>query len=309
MQKTKLKISGMSCQHCVKTVTDVLTELEGVQRAKVNLRKGEAIVHFDASRTTTSNLTEAITDAGFEAVAKTTPLSLKSIGTTLIVLSSLIGCTDVPYTGPMLTVDHVDRYLNSLGEDTICLQDGFDSICIKVVPEKRDGADDNIPIIYVHPTSLIYMFYYEDQPILRAERVMDTTQITQELTDTRTANGSTQGIDITILKDWIIQIYYPDAFPEADRGATPETSGLDLRVVEGMKIGTDKKKDLQIMNFIQINGLDNSRIAQFTIETEAQKITIQVDGLVTEHTATFYINADSVGSNEDTSSLQLQPLQ
>ena len=68
MQKTKLKISGMSCQHCVKTVKDALTALEGVQRAKVNLRKGEAVVHFDASRITTANLTEAITEAGFEAL-------------------------------------------------------------------------------------------------------------------------------------------------------------------------------------------------------------------------------------------------
>lgn len=58
----------MSCQHCVKTVKDALTELEGVRRAKVNLRKGEAIVHFDADRTTTANLTQAITEAGFEVL-------------------------------------------------------------------------------------------------------------------------------------------------------------------------------------------------------------------------------------------------
>lgn len=66
MKKTKLKINGMSCQHCVKTVTDALTELPGVRRAKVNLRKAEAVVHFDASRVTPANLTEAITEAGFE---------------------------------------------------------------------------------------------------------------------------------------------------------------------------------------------------------------------------------------------------
>ena len=66
MAKTKLKINGMSCQHCVKTVTDALTELPGVRRAKVNLRKGEAVVHFDASRVDTTNLTEAIITAGFE---------------------------------------------------------------------------------------------------------------------------------------------------------------------------------------------------------------------------------------------------
>lgn len=66
MDKTKLKIGGMSCQHCVKTVTEALTELPGVRRAKVNLRKGEAVVHFDASRVTAANLTEAITAAGFK---------------------------------------------------------------------------------------------------------------------------------------------------------------------------------------------------------------------------------------------------
>lgn len=68
MQKIKLKISGMSCQHCVKTVTDALTALEGVQRAKVNLRKGEAVVRFDELSVTPVNLRDAITQAGFEAL-------------------------------------------------------------------------------------------------------------------------------------------------------------------------------------------------------------------------------------------------
>ncbi len=68
MDKTKLKIGGMSCQHCVKTVTEALTELPGVRRAKVNLRKAEAVVHFDASRVTPANLTEAITAVGFHVI-------------------------------------------------------------------------------------------------------------------------------------------------------------------------------------------------------------------------------------------------
>ena len=68
MDKTKLKIGGMSCQHCVKTVTDALTELPGVRRAKVSLRKNEAVVHFDASRVTLANLTEAITTVGVKVI-------------------------------------------------------------------------------------------------------------------------------------------------------------------------------------------------------------------------------------------------
>ena len=67
MQKTKLKVSGMSCQHCVKTVKDALTALEGVQSAKVNLRKGEAVVRFDELSITPNHLKDAITEAGFEA--------------------------------------------------------------------------------------------------------------------------------------------------------------------------------------------------------------------------------------------------
>ena len=68
MEKTKLKIGGMSCQHCVKTVTDALIALEGVQRAKVNLRKGEAVVRFDELYVNPVNLRDAITQAGFEAL-------------------------------------------------------------------------------------------------------------------------------------------------------------------------------------------------------------------------------------------------
>lgn len=68
MEKMKLKISGMSCQHCVKTVKDALTALEGVQSAKVNLRKGEAVVRFDELYVNPFNLRDAITQAGFEAL-------------------------------------------------------------------------------------------------------------------------------------------------------------------------------------------------------------------------------------------------
>lgn len=68
MTKVKLKINGMSCQHCVKTVTDALTEVAGVQRAKVNLRKGEAVVRFDETRTATNVLKSAVTEAGFEVL-------------------------------------------------------------------------------------------------------------------------------------------------------------------------------------------------------------------------------------------------
>ena len=62
------------------------------------------------------------------------------LGGIFLILLFVCGC-DTPYTGPMLTVDHVDRYLDATGEDTVCLQDGFDSVCIKVIegPQGQRG--------------------------------------------------------------------------------------------------------------------------------------------------------------------------
>ena len=313
MAKMKLKIQGMSCQHCVKTVTDALTGLEGVQSAKVNLRKNEAAVNFDPSRITSDNLTKTVTEVGFEVVEEIKPIPVKYLGAVLILLLSAIGCSDVPYTGPVLTVDNVDRYLDSVGEDTACLQDGFDSICLKRVEREEDDVDYNVPIIHVYPSSLIFLFYYEDSPILRAERLMDTTQIVQELLDKGlvqlAANDNTDGDNSTVSGEWVIQIYYSDTFSESNRGQTLKTSGLDITVVEGMPQKVDSQGKLEIKNFEQIDGSDGTRGVQFSIETEAKDITIEVGGLVTGYTAKFYINVDGVASDEVTNTLQLLPLQ
>lgn len=37
-----IKIKGMSCEHCVKSVTKALNEIDGVKNVKVSLKKGEA---------------------------------------------------------------------------------------------------------------------------------------------------------------------------------------------------------------------------------------------------------------------------
>ena len=63
--------------------------------------------------------TEAMAKTGFKVVKKTMLLALELIGSILISLFvGIIGCSDMPYTGSMLTADDVDRYLVSAGEDT-----------------------------------------------------------------------------------------------------------------------------------------------------------------------------------------------
>ena len=225
----------------------------------------------------------------------------------------IVGCSDVPYTGPVLTVDSVDRYLNSTGEDTICLQDGFDTICLKVVGHESQDAP---PIVNIHPASVAFMFFYEDRPLLRAEKIMDTTELIQELVDSgqvqlpeKDEEDDTTGNpdEMDLSGEWIIEVYYPDGFPDKDRGTTPKTSGLDIRVGEGMKLSTNPDDDLEIMNFKQIDRPDGIAGVQFTVESEDADISIAVNGLIDKHTALFYVKADGVASAENIYTFQLQP--
>ena len=62
-----LKVKGMSCQHCVMSVTKALNQLEGIQNIQVDLQRGE--VRFDNTKALVSNLIEkAIEEAGYEVV-------------------------------------------------------------------------------------------------------------------------------------------------------------------------------------------------------------------------------------------------
>ena len=239
------------------------------------------------------------------------------ISSLLIILTSITGCTDVPYSGTIVTSGDLNQFFNTTGQDTVCLQDGFDTVCVKLLLDTTETdatGMDYTPTVRVHPTNIVYVFDYQGDPILEAKRFMDTTQIVQELVAAGRAqlpsnidnpNNVNQNY---VPEGWIIQIYYPNTFPEANRGQTPETSGLDIRIVEGTTIGTDRRRDLEIIEFTQTDKHDGSRGVQFSVKTEAPEITIQVNGLVPGNTATFHISAENVESDEDTNILQLRPL-
>jgi copper chaperone len=64
---SSIKVKGMSCQHCVMSVTKALGQLDGVKNVQVDLAKGE--VRFENTKEVASNRIEkAISDAGYEVV-------------------------------------------------------------------------------------------------------------------------------------------------------------------------------------------------------------------------------------------------
>jgi len=67
METTTIKVGGMSCGGCVKSVTGVLMALDGVAKAEVSLEQKQAVVEFDATKVSRDQIKAVIEDAGFEA--------------------------------------------------------------------------------------------------------------------------------------------------------------------------------------------------------------------------------------------------
>jgi copper chaperone len=60
-----IKITGMSCQHCVMAVTKALTGIDGISNLKVSLEKGEASFE-EKNPVDMSVIQERIKKAGFD---------------------------------------------------------------------------------------------------------------------------------------------------------------------------------------------------------------------------------------------------
>lgn len=68
MAKVTLNVEGMSCQHCVKAVTQAVTALDGVSGVDVSLEEKTAAVDYDADRVSLESIKEAIEAEGYDVV-------------------------------------------------------------------------------------------------------------------------------------------------------------------------------------------------------------------------------------------------
>ena len=61
-----VKIGGMTCSGCVRSVTQVLQALPGVDAVDVSLEKNEAQVRYDPTRVEPDAFRHVVEGAGFE---------------------------------------------------------------------------------------------------------------------------------------------------------------------------------------------------------------------------------------------------
>ena len=69
MEKVELKVEGMTCGGCVKSIQNALNGRNGVDSAVADLEAGTVAIEFDGKVIQRSALEQAIVDAGFDVAA------------------------------------------------------------------------------------------------------------------------------------------------------------------------------------------------------------------------------------------------
>ncbi len=64
MSETKLRITGMTCGHCVAAVTKALQAVPGVQSAEVSLERKQGVVQ---GAVPAARLVQAVQEQGYDA--------------------------------------------------------------------------------------------------------------------------------------------------------------------------------------------------------------------------------------------------
>jgi copper chaperone CopZ len=66
MTQTQLIVTGMTCDHCVRHVTDAISKVAGVHSVNVKLSEGIAVIESDTSLDLQS-VKDAVVAAGYSA--------------------------------------------------------------------------------------------------------------------------------------------------------------------------------------------------------------------------------------------------
>ena len=66
MRQETIIVEGMTCQHCVQTITEALNNITGLNTVNVDLVKKEVSVKFNENETKLKKIFDKIIEVGFE---------------------------------------------------------------------------------------------------------------------------------------------------------------------------------------------------------------------------------------------------
>jgi copper chaperone len=68
MEKTAIKVEGMSCEHCVASITKAVEALPGIASVAVSLADKSVAVEYDSSKITLDKIKGEIEEQGYDVL-------------------------------------------------------------------------------------------------------------------------------------------------------------------------------------------------------------------------------------------------
>jgi copper ion binding protein len=69
MNKTIIKVDGMTCAHCESHVNSTIRRLPGIKKAKASVKKKEVLVKYNPELVSLDQIKAAIAETGYEVLA------------------------------------------------------------------------------------------------------------------------------------------------------------------------------------------------------------------------------------------------
>nr|XP_028577913.1 copper-transporting ATPase 2 isoform X5 [Podarcis muralis] len=122
---TVIRIDGMTCNSCVKSIESAISQRKGVGHISVSLAEGTAIIHYSLMITNSEELRSAIEDMGFDASVLT--------GIVSVLVALMAGKVEVKYKPDRIQPLEIAQLIENLGFGASIMQD-------------YPGADGNIDL-------------------------------------------------------------------------------------------------------------------------------------------------------------------
>ena len=161
------------------------------------------------------------------------------------------------------------------------------------------------PTIRIFENRIVYVFNYEHDPILETEQTIGITQSDNGNGGGNGNGGTGGGTDIIQAQPgWVVSIHYPNGNRPANALPSLQGSGFNIIVLDE----DDVDITADVSNF-ELTTTAHGDAFQFFVPTAGDYITIQVEGLIPDHLATFIVDTRESGVElEETEAFLITPL-
>ncbi len=175
-RQTTLRIKGMHCATCSRSVAEALRAVEGVTRVDVNLATEKAVVEYDPERAAPTLLDKAVADSGYEVVRDEITMTVSGMhcatcsttvqealvglpGVTAARVNFALGKASVEYDPEMVGPDELRRAVDGVGYKVLEVQ-GVLAERLARQEELRDGRRTLVlAAAFGIPVALLSMLY------------------------------------------------------------------------------------------------------------------------------------------------------